>query len=290
MRAALVVHRLAVATLLLGAACVAHAAPDLDRQGKAAADGSVEVFCVSGDVEISTWDLPEYRLEAKSDDGVERIDVTEGQGALVVRVVTKKGALRSRDARLQLRIPAGSRLGVVTSDARIAVYGLAGAANLQSASGLIEVVAARGPAELRSVSGAIRYTGTGVPTTLNVESLSGRIEVRNAAGTLDALATMGAVDVAMELADRVHVQALSGRAQVEARLSPQADVRVESFGGEVQARLVAEAGYRYEVGTNSGAFLTCFGRSDRGTSGQVGAGVASVRLRSFGGQVRLCDT
>ncbi len=123
-----------------------------------------------------------------------------------------------------------------------------------------------------------------------MESLSGRIDVRNAAGSLDALATMGAVDVAMALADRVHVQAIRGRAQVDARLAPQADVRVESFGGAVQARLVAEAGYRYDVGTNGGAFLTCFGRSDRGSTGQVGAGVANVRLRSFGGQVRLCDT
>ena len=290
MRAATVFHRVAIALLLLAVAAGANAAPDVDRQGRAAPDGSVEVFSASGEVEVTTWDLPEYRLEAKSDDGVARIDITEGQGTLVVRVITQKGALRSRDARLRLRIPAGSQLGVVTSDARIAVYGLAGNAKLQSASGLIEVVAARGSAELRSVSGAIRYTGTGVPTTLTVESLSGRIEVRNAAGTLDALATMGAVDVGMALADRVHVQATRGRAQVDARLSPQADVRVESFGGAVQARLVAEAGYRYDVVTNGGAFLTCFGRGDRGGSGQVGAGVATVRLRSFGGQVRLCDT
>lgn len=272
-----------------GTTFAAHAAPDVARQGAASAEGVVEVFCASGEVEVSTWDLPEYRLEAKSDDGVERIDVTEAQGQLTVRVVAKKGAT-DRNARLQLRIPVGSRLGVTTSSARIAVYGLTGPAKLQSASGLIELVAARGPAELRSVSGAIRYAGTGVPSTLYVESLAGRIEVRNAAGSLEALATLGAVDVGMTLADRVHVQAIQGRAQVDARLSPQADVRVESFGGAVQARLVAEAGYHYDVGTNGGAFLTCFGRSGPGATGQVGAGVANVRLRSFGGQVRLCDS
>lgn len=280
--------RAAILMTLLLASVAAQAAPDLARQGAALPTGTVQVFNASGEVEVSTWDLPEYRLEAKSGDGIARIDVTEAPGRLTVRVVPQPGA--DHDAKLQLRVPVGSELGVTTSDAHIAVYGLSGPAQLRSASGLIELIAARGSAEIRSVSGAIHYTGTGVPSTLRLESLSGRIEVRNAAGTLDAVATLGAVDVGMTLADRLRVLAIRGRAQVDARLAPQADVVVESFGGAVQARLVAEGGYHYDVGTRGGAFLTCFGRSDRGTTGTVGAGIASVQLRSFGGAVRLCDS
>ena len=285
-------RKLVILAALAGsvAARAVHAAPDLARQGAAAAEGEVQVFCAAGEVEVSTWDLPEYRLEASSDDGVERIDVAEEPGVLTVRIIARKGATSSRDAKIQLRIPVGSRLEVTTVGARIGVYGLGGRAQLRSASGLVEMVAARGPAEIHSVSGAVKYAGTGVPTTLHVETLSGRIDVRNAAGILDAQSTVGAVHVDAVLADRIHVQATNGRAEVDARLSPQADVRVESFGGAVQARLVAEAGYRYDVGTQGGAFLTCFGRSERGTTGQVGAGVATVRLRSFGSAIRLCDS
>jgi hypothetical protein len=285
-----VIRRVLFAIALVTASLTVQAAPDFAREGPVDPAGRVEIENASGEVEVSTWDLPQYRLEAHSDDGIARVDVSETKGVVNVRVVPRGGRPSSRDAKLHLRIPAGSALHVQTLDARIAVYGLAGPARLDSASGLIEVVAARGPADIRSISGAVRFTGSGVPNTLRIESMSGRVDVRNAAGAVEAQSIVGAVDVRMALADRVHVQAFQGRAQLDARLAPQADVVVESFGGAVQARLVAEAGYHYDVGTRGGAFLTCFGRPDGGQTGTVGAGVASVRLRSFGGAIRLCDS
>lgn len=279
--------KIILALALLSVATLASGAGSFNRQGAADPRGRVEISNLDGAVDITTWDRPEFSVEAQFGDNVDRVDVESQPGVTSIRVTPKRQSSRNGGAKLQIRVPAGSRIEATGVSASISLRGAFDRAELRTVSGNVVVEGRGEQLEVRTVSGRAEVTGTGAATRARVESVSGAVVVRQMAGDLEAQATSGKVTVSMPGAQRLRVRTVSGSADIEATLAPQAVIEAEVFSGALDARLNAPQGLRFDLSTFSGAVRNCLAEGQK--TGSTGAGNGNVRLRSFSGSISFCD-
>jgi hypothetical protein len=290
---------LIVASVLLAAASLPVAAADFEQQVSADPHGMVEVTNVSGETEVTAWDRPEVRVEAKTGTGVERIDVQSQPGRTVVKVVLPGFSIFGGGfAKLNVKVPRGSRLEISSVSARVKVAGVEGAHSLHSVSGSIEGDAAGDSLDVKTVSGDVSLRGSGRPGKTRVSTVSGDVRLEHTAGEVEAGTVSGSLDLRVDPARSLRVRTTSGRVNVEGTLLPGASVDGETISGDLRVHAHASDGYHYEVSTFSGRIDDCFNvRPERTSqhgpgerlSGALGAGSGQVSLRSLSGAVELCD-
>lgn len=230
-----------VLAFMAGSSVAAGADTEFTKQGSADPRGRVDIANVSGSVDITTWDRPEFAVNAKLQDGVERVDITSRDGTTQIRVVLKKGK-RNLDADLKISVPAGSRIEASGVSASIAQHG-----NFTSSF-------------LLSVSGSVKVEGAG--EELEVRSVSGSVEV------------------SMPSAQRVRLRSVSGRTAIAATLAPMATVELETVTGSVDARLRGDQGFRFELSSFGGLVDNCFAAGQKYGNVGAGSGNVRLRTHS----------
>jgi hypothetical protein len=285
--------------LLLASAGFPAAAADFEQQVSADPRGTVEISNVSGETEVTAWDRPEVRVEAKTGTGVERIDVQSQPGRTVVKVVLPGfSVFGGGNAMLHVKVPRGSRLEVSSVSARVKVTGVEGAQSLHSVSGPVSGDAPGENLEVKTVSGDVNLRGSGKPGRTRVSTISGDVHLEHAAGEIEAGTVSGSLDLQLDPARSLRVRTTSGRVSVEGTLLPGASLDGETISGDLRVHAHASEGYHYEVSTFSGRIDDCFNvRPERTSqhgpgerlSGALGAGSGQVSLKSLSGAVELCD-
>jgi hypothetical protein len=280
-----VLAKMAFASMAV-ASMAAGAGADFTQQGAADPRGRIEIANISGSVEITTWDRPEFAVDAQLEEGVERVDVASRDGTTRIHVVLKKNPRKS-GANLKVRVPFGSRIEVSTVSASIVQRGRFTSSQLRAVSGSVKVEGAGEELEVRSISGSVEIAGGGTTGRTQTESVSGSIRARDVIGEFQAQTTSGSVEVSMPSAQRIRVRSVSGRAAVEATLVPMARVEVESVSGSADARLKSEQGFSYDLSSFSGSVNNCFTGGKE--TGSVGAASGNLRMRTHSGSITLCD-
>jgi hypothetical protein len=285
MKIAHVLARMAVASVAV-ASVAAGAGTDFTQQGAADPRGRVDIANFYGSVEVTTWDRPEFALDAQLEEDVERVDVTSRDGTTWIHVLLKKNP-RKRSANLKVSVPFGSRIEVSTVSASIVQRGRFTSSQLRAVSGSVKVEGAGEELEVRSISGSVEIDGGGTTGRTLTESVSGSIRARDVIGEFQAQTTSGSIGVSMPSAQRVRVRSVTGRADIEATLVPMARVEVESVSGSADARLRAEQGFSYDLSSYSGSVNNCFTGGQE--TGSVGAASGNVRMRTHSASITLCD-
>jgi DUF4097 and DUF4098 domain-containing protein YvlB len=293
-------HRRACFWLLCALPLAAHASDEsIDRKVAADANGEVVISNVSGTIEVRGWDRNEVQVTGTLGSGVERVDVDSSKGRTMIKVVLPRGSGTDTDADLEVSVPKGSSVEVAAVSADVSSRGVLGTQRLKSVSGEVTADIHGSESEVSSVSGDVTVRGDGKPISLRVRSVSGSLDLTNAAGRLDVVTVSGDARVNMGEATEVRGRTTSGNLEVSGKLARDGRVDVEGVSGDITLRLSAPDGLAMEIESFSGDIEGClaqnvervskYGPGVRLNTRNVEAGGARVRAKTLSGDIEICD-
>ncbi len=204
-----------LASLALAVAASATVTETFKQTYPLAADGTVSVDNVNGDIDITAWDKNEVSLvaekRAKDDEELKRLElVIDAQpNHLSVKTKVQKkstwslfgGWSNNSSVRYRLMVPAGARLEKIDSvNSDITVTGVKGPVNLDTVNGTIEATGLAADARLDSVNGSLSAEFASVEKVREVklDSVNGRATVtlpKGSSASIDADSVNGRVSV-----------------------------------------------------------------------------------------------
>jgi len=286
-------HPLALLALL--ASTPALAGQPIDERRDLAADGTVSVVNVAGDITVTTWDRNEVHLTGQLGDESE-LDISESGRGLRFEVKPKNGHNFGRnheESTLELVVPESASLAISGVSSDIEISGSkAASVTAETVSGDVEVEARAGRVDLKSVSGDIDFRGASSRT--NAESVSGDIDLSGVDGELEVSVVSGDVDLDGGAFDRGRFEAVSGTLELSLAIRPAGSVSVESMSGDVVVSLPKDADVEIRAQSFSGDIRSRFGSPQKSRHGPgtrlettAGSGGASLSAESFSGDVEI---
>jgi hypothetical protein len=275
----------------------------LDRNGK------VSLINVSGTIQVRSWDKAQVQIDAVKISEASSMDkARENAGKVVIEVVREGGILRIQTKYPEGRQPRNNGLSVhvnyvvtVPDQAALRVKNVSGDIDLASIGGVIDVeevsgdvtiVNASQSVDCRSVSGTIDIRQAG--GDVDLRTVSGDIRAEGIKGSIEAENVSGDIRLRdVRDAKSIRGKTISGGIECETDIQPGGRYYFDALSGGIILRLPASAGFEIEAETFSGSIRTDFpitmsGRiSPKALHGTVGAGGATLRVKSFSGTVDI---
>lgn len=290
-------HRL-LAVALAAVAPAALAGTPINQRAAADPAGQVEISNISGSVAVTGWDRNEVEVRGELGDGTEKLEFSRTGQLTRVKVIMPKRSSHVEGTDLIVKVPAGSSIAVNTVSADLNVRDVRGAQRLQSVSGDIQTGVASEDLECKTVSGNVRVTGSGQRSLTTVMTVSGDAALERVAGEVNGNTVSGDLTVSMGETSRSRLRSTSGNLVVIGQLADDARLDFESMSGDVRLDLAGTVSAEFDVSSFNGEISNCFGpkpvRTDEYAPGtelrfRQGAGGARVRIKTFNGDVRLCN-
>ncbi len=293
---------LGAALFLIGIlATSATAQQRVDETKAAPRDGLVKIENLSGTVKVIGWNRAEVSVKGTLGEGTERLDFEVRGNETVIEVILPDAETRRRQnikriegSDLEIHVPAASRLDVETVSADITVSEVTGNLDLESISGDVDVGGQPARVRAKCISGDITIAASQGPIRAN--TISGRITIREATGSFDVGTISGEVKVRGRAIEDGNFESLSGNMWFAGDLTANASLVMENHSGSIELELPADISADFDVTTFIGDIKNGFGqraeRRGRYGPGKVlsfvtGSGTASVRLKTFSGNVEI---
>lgn len=273
---------------------MAMAGDTIDESHDMAADGTVSVSNVAGEIEVSTWGREQLRLTGDIGEGSElTVDASSGNIRIEVRPTSKGRHGDMDDTDLYLVVPERASLSLNGVSANITVSGSKGERiNVETVSGDIEVTAETVSLDLAAVSGDIAFSGTSVRTS--VETVSGDVELDGVSGVLEVKVVSGDADVRGGAFSRGQFESVSGSLELVVGAERGGRLTVETMSGDAYVYLPSDQDAEIRAQTFSGDIDSAFGSPVREKHGPgtrlqhvAGEGGATIRVESFSGDVEI---
>ena len=209
--------------------------------------GTVDLSQVSGSITVTAWNRKEARINATSEYGELRADLSSGRISLEVR--SRRG--RRGDSEFRLQVPVGTRVIARSISGDVRVDGVKAAAELRTVSGDIQVSDAADQVTLESVSGSVHAKQ--LAGTVRAQSVSGDIALEGIAGDIDAGTTSGELSLRDVKSANVRAETLSGDLEYRGTIEKAGRYEFKSHSGEVRLGVPEGAGATFAVSTWSGS-------------------------------------
>src|SRR6185436_16128823 len=184
----------------------------------------------------------EVQITGHLGEDVERLDIETSGGRVVIKVVLPRGHSDDSDVELDVQVPRASRVEASVVSADLSSHGVLGTQRLKSVSGEITADIAGDDSELRTVSGDLTIRGNGKPLRLRASSVSGNIDLTNAAGSVDVVTVSGSSRMDVIDATEIRGRTTSGSLDLRAKLTRVGRVDVEGVSGDMTLRVSAPGG------------------------------------------------
>lgn len=268
------------------------ASESVDERREVAADATVSVENIVGEIEIQAWDRNEIHLTGRLGDSVEELEIIVTSSGLEITVINRDER-NIDETNLNLKVPATVKLVVSAVSADIEISGMDNdKLTAGSVSGDVLVRASSQWVSLESVSGNVEFSGQ--TARISAESVSGDIELSGISGRVDATTVSGDMEVVAGIVDSGSFETVSGDIRVEMELSDSGKLRAESMSGDVTVRLPDSQAGLFKAQTFSGRISTDFGSVSSAKHGPgshlkyaAGNGGAEIRVESFSGNIKL---
>ena len=275
-----------------------------------AVNGKLYLSNISGQIEVATWKNAQVKIEAlktskagslaKAKENAAEVTIEVTKEGDLVRVETKYPKRRggfwggdsinvSVDYKLWIPDQAAVELNSMSGDVRVAPLG--GKASVNCFSGNVDILGAAG-VEIDLKSGDL--TVENVAGDAYMKTLSGSIEASRIKGFIDAEALSGDIRLRdVSEAQTVNAKNVSGDITYIGKIKAGGRYELKAHSGDVRMTLPADSAFDFEADTFSGDIDSDFeiqviGKiSPREIRGTVGKGGATVRLKSFSGNVDL---
>lgn len=282
--------------LFYGAAAVAAGTP-VQITRPADPQGQVEVDNISGSVEVIGWERPEIDVSGTIGERVERVDLNvTGDHATVKVVLPTMSWSGDGSAKLVIHVPQRSELRVSEVSATLKTHDLLGEQRLRTVSGDVDAVLAAG-GSINTVSGAVNATTTGTSGELEIETVSGGVQVTGSVPDLRVHTVSGAATAKLASVSNVRLKTISGQLSFSGSLAAGAHLEGESVSGGLDVLFGATPAADFDVESHTGTIANCFGPAPQTSRYGPGShlvfrnqdGTAHVRLSSLSGKIQLCD-
>src|SRR5215470_12099633 len=242
------------------------------------AQGTLSIENASGNIRVQGWDgstvkvVARRRAESKDVLANMRVDASSAGGNVVIKSVYPSHC-RDCDIAYDIQLPRSAAVTAKDSSGDVAVTGIGGRLDLETASGNIDIRQAGGPIDARAASGNINVTGTA--QSLHARTSSGNVKVDGASGSVDARASSGNVSLRCPT-----VTALS-------------EIKLEATSGDVRLEIPRNTGAAIAAETDAGSIRTNFGQAPRaGFAGAtlaqtIGDGRVKINLIAVSGSITL---
>lgn len=289
-----------VALILLGVLFASPAfAEKIDQTQDADANGKVDVFNLSGDVEVIGWNRKQIQVTGTvGDDAEEFIFERSGKVTTIkVKVPDRMHGHKDVSSDLVIRVPKGSSIDVGTVSADISVEGVEGEQELQSVSGDIEAEAFSTDIDIGTVSGDVDVEGSGKDMDARLESVSGDVTGEDLRGSIKAESVSGDVEIMQGDFNRARIETVNGDVLFNAALRAAGKLDVETINGTVDITFIGDVSARFDIETFNGRIRNCFGPEAERTSKYApgwelsfteGSGEGRVSIATLNGGLRLC--
>jgi DUF4097 and DUF4098 domain-containing protein YvlB len=275
-----------------------------------AKNGKLYLSNVSGQIDIMVWKEAQVKIEAvktskagsaaKAKENAAKVTIEVTKEGDVVRVETKYpkqsgsfwGGDRisvSVDYKIWVPDQAAVELNSVSGDITVAPLG--GAAKIDCVSGDVKLRGAAG-AEIKLTSGELEMEN--IAGDAFIKAVSGDITLTKIKGSVEADAVSGDIELRdVSEAQSVDVKTVSGNVIYFGSIQAGGRYQLNAFSGDVRMTIPADASFDFEANTFSGSIDTDFeitvsGKiSPKEIRGTVGKGGATIRLKSFSGNVDL---
>lgn len=289
-----------------------------------AKDGKVEIKNVSGDVEVTTWDRGEVKIDAlktsrassmekaKEYAAKVKIEVTRENGILKVETKYPKPSIRNLSVSVNYKvvIPSQASIKARSVSGDVTLENIGGKAAAETKSGDVTVAGARNGANAETVSGDVdvvdidngafcktasgNVTAKDVTGNADLNCVSGDVTAENIRGDVEADTVSGNVKLLdISGANVVKGKTMSGSTVYNGDISSSGRYSLEAHSGKVEMTIPSSSAFDLNASTFSGSIKTDFEVMMSGTlskkkiSGSVNGGGADVNLKTFSGSVYL---
>lgn len=288
--------------LALGCTAPLWAATPIDASHPLAADGSLHIGNIEGDVTVTAWDKAEVRITGSLGEGAKPFQFTGDAEALSVDIEAKDsdgGWLGFGDGGdmeatvLDVRMPRGASLDLDLVSADASVTGLAGTrAYIDSVSGDARLDATDMEVEVDTVSGQIRLDGS--YRSAELESVSGDIDASGIGKQFEAETVSGDIVARGGPFDEASGSSVSGDLTVHGGPATNGDLRFESMSGDIHIILPAGASAKISAESFSGDIDSLGGGAEDNGPGPgssltttIGKGEGRIHAETFSGDIRI---
>lgn len=175
---------------------------------------------------------------------------------------------------LELRVPPGTLLDLITQSGDIQVEGGLAALNVRTLSGDVQVGKLERELTLNSASGDLR-----------AKDAPGQVRVNTQSGSID-------LALRMDVAPQVDFHSASGDLRLRGRCAAGCGLRLASTSGELGLQLTRDSGYSLDFATASGSLIDRLGSASlqegaRRLSTRYGAGAGRIEARTASGDLQI---
>ena len=274
-------------------------AEKIDQTQDADANGKVDIFNLSGDVEVIGWNRKEIQVTGEvGDDAEEFIFERSGKVTTIkVKVPDRHHGHKDVSSDLVIRVPKGSSIDVGTVSADISVEGVEGEQELQSVSGDVETEAFATDVDIETVSGDVDVEGSGKDAETRLGSVSGDVTGENLSGSIKAESVSGDIEIMQGDFGRARLETVNGDVLYNAAMRAGGKLDVETVNGTVDITFIGDVSARFDIETFNGRIRNCFGPEAERTSKYApgwelsfteGGGDGRVSIATLNGGLRLC--
>ncbi|MBL0169991.1 MAG: DUF4097 family beta strand repeat protein [Gemmatimonadaceae bacterium] len=268
-----------------------------------ARNGVIDITVRSGRLVVRGSDRSTAELRANGSD----YQVRSSGVSVTLAVAESNGrrfgarALSGRDSDepdIGLLVPRGVHLVINGRSADVSVTDVVGGVEVHLQSGDVALDSLGGRVIVETISGDVSVNGN--ISDLRVTTVGGDVVARGIRGNAEVHTTSGEVSLAVERAEQVVVDAVSGDIEFDGSLSDRARLQFTTHSGDVMLRLPESAGGQLDVSTYngdvSGGAMTLMPSSDSRVRGARddhatrhyefgGGGSARINVSTYSGDV-----
>ena len=271
---------------------LALAGGQIEERRAMAADGTVTVSNVAGDISVSTWDRAEVLMTAELGNNQE-VEVTETSQGVRFEVVNTGDDDDYDETDIEVVVPEGASIVAEGVSSDITIEGSRGeSVSAESVSGDVSVEAEISRVDLSTVSGDVEFEGSAVRAT--VESVSGDIDMEGITGEVSISTVSGDVSLEAGKLSRGQFETVSGTLELKLSVAEGGKITVESMNGDVLLTLPEGQDAEFRAQTFSGDIESAWGAVKhesfgpgshlKHVSGQSGT---LIRVESFSGDIHI---
>lgn len=226
-------------TLLAVAWATVGGAQEPAHYGRAIApDAAIRIFNLAGTVRVIGWDRDSVDVSAIVPKGGGRLMFGGGSMGVKLGIDPPAAEVNYPGSLLEVRVSTRARVWIKTESAEILVSGLTSSADVSSVSGRVVVSGEIDQLSAESMDGSIDVqVNAGI---VRLKSAGGTIALRGTATDATVSTVSGAATMVVTGMERARMETVSGHLTFDAVLQPGGNYTLESHSGDISIRLPRE--------------------------------------------------
>ena len=229
-------HQLALVSLAALLLPATGRAQSPTHHGRAIAPAAaVRIFNLAGTVRVTGWNRDSIDVTAVVPEGAGRLMFGGGSGGVKLGIDPPAGVTNYPGSLIEVKISSRARVWIKTESAEILVSGLTTSVDVSSVSGRIVISGDLSQVSAESIDGGIDAQVTA--DLVRLKSASGTIILRGAAADASLSTVSGAATAVISGWERGRMETVTGRLTFESALRPGGNYTLESHSGDIEIRL-----------------------------------------------------